>query len=132
MDQEEDQISDLETLESLLSDRERAMTEEGSVDEQKKRWSDCVSSVLLKRKSLRATRDSLTITRGPVDEAIINDQFDLRKCVCGNFGAIAILFNPFQSRFTTHRPCRLHKSSISSTLGEGDVKLRQVTRPLNI
>lgn len=36
MDQEVDRINDLETLESLLGDIERAMAEEGYVDQQRK------------------------------------------------------------------------------------------------
>lgn len=36
MDQESEQLSELNTLESLLGDIERAMAEEGSADEQRK------------------------------------------------------------------------------------------------
>lgn len=36
MDQESDRKNDLDTLESLLGDIERAMAEEGPVDEQRK------------------------------------------------------------------------------------------------
>ena len=40
MDQDIDQINDLETLELLLADIKRAMTEEGSLDERRKRELD--------------------------------------------------------------------------------------------
>ncbi|HEX5733162.1 MAG TPA: hypothetical protein VF131_10030 [Blastocatellia bacterium] len=57
MDQETDHINELDTLESLLGDIERAMTEEGSMDEGRKRELEQLrEQCIIKKKELSSDK----------------------------------------------------------------------------